>query len=71
MVTGVATGSDMTLDLNGEFQLNAFKGEEFTDGNVWIKKSHDPIFTPFNKTHYANKVICCVRNPYDTIASCF
>ena len=46
-----------------------FKGEEITDQSVWIKKSHDPKSNRNNKTHKSNKIIVCVRNPFDIIAS--
>ena len=42
MVTGVATGSDMTLEWTLDLQLSDFKGEEIVDDTVWIVKSHDP-----------------------------
>jgi hypothetical protein len=46
-----------------------FKGEEVTDESVWIKKSHDPKSNKNNKTHKSNKIVVCVRNPFDIIAS--
>jgi hypothetical protein len=70
MITGVATGADMTLELGVDIQM-MFIAEEITDSTVWIKKSHDPKMNVNNKTHYCNKILCCVRNPYDTIASFF
>ena len=71
MITGVATGSDMPMELNLDMQLISNKAEEITDSSVWIYKSHDPYLIPFNQKGKANKVICCVRNPYDIIASLF
>ena len=69
MVTGIATGSDMTLEQNIDMQLNYFKAEEITDSSVWIFKSHDPIRT-FNPVKAkSNKTIVCVRNPFDVIVS--
>jgi hypothetical protein len=44
--------------------------EEIIDSSVWIKKTHDPKWNLNNITNKSNKVVCCVRNPYDTIASC-
>lgn len=46
-----------------------FKGEEVTNESVWIKKSHEPKWNKNNKIHKCNKVIICVRNPFDVIAS--
>ena len=68
-ITGIATGSDMCLDFAVDLQLGDFKGEEITDHSVWIKKSHDPKPNRDNKVHKANKILCCVRNPFDCIAS--
>ena len=76
-ITGVVTGSEMSLEFNVDLQLMNFKGEEITDESVWIKKSHDPKFISIHdpefissvKTHKCNKIIVCVRNPYDVIAS--
>ena len=69
MITGVATGSDMAMEFNLDMQPISNKAEEITDSSVWIYKSHDPCFIPFHQKAKANKVICCVRNPYDIIAS--
>jgi len=73
-VTGIATGSDMALEFCHDLQGSHFKGEETIDASVWIKKSHDPFYTgPTSVPNKSNKVINCVRNPFDTIAStmCF
>ena len=63
----------MPLELNVDMQLNQNKAEEITDESVWMYKSHDPLPGPPGKMclAIANKVLCCVRNPFDTIASCF
>lgn len=68
-ITGVATGCEMNLDFNLDQQLSAFKGEEVTDDSVWIKKSHWPMVIPGNNICYGNKVLICVRNPYDQLVS--
>ena len=70
-VSGIATGSDMPLELNIDMQLDFFKGEEICNASVWIRKSHDPMTSPNSVVHKANKIICCVRNPYDTVVSMF
>ena len=68
-VTGIATGADMTLELGTDLQVVSFKGEEIIDSSVWIKKSHEPYTTFNNIVCKSNKVIMCVRNPYDSISS--
>jgi hypothetical protein len=69
LVTGIATGSDMSLEFCVDLQLKDFKAEEIIDSSVWIKKSHDPKWNLNNITNKCNKVICCDRNPYDVIPS--
>jgi hypothetical protein len=59
----------MTLEFNLDLQMSDFKGEEITDDRVWITKTHDPKWNEDNKIWKCNKVICCVRNPYDVIVS--
>jgi len=59
----------MALEFCVDLQLYDFLGEEITDNSVWIKKSHDPKWNEGNKIHKCNKVIVCVRNPFDTIVS--
>ena len=68
-ITGIATGSDMSIEFCVDLQMQQFKGEEITDSSVWIKKTHDPKWNDGNKTHKCNKVLCVARNPYDTITS--
>lgn len=59
----------MSVEFSADLQLSDFKAEEVTDDSVWVKKSHDPKWNLNNRMHKSNKVICCVRNPYDTLAS--
>lgn len=51
--------------------LYEFKGENITDGSVWISKTHHP--TPVFKGRVAsfNKALCCIRHPLDTLCSMF
>lgn len=68
-VLGIHTGSDMVLDQTINNQVN-MAGEEITDASVWIKKTHDPYRSPMDTViHKSNKIICIVRNPYDTLMS--
>ena len=60
----------MPMELICDQQLTEFKGEEIVDDSVWIRKSHDPLYTDA-KIMKANKILCCVRNPFDTIVSGF
>jgi hypothetical protein len=59
----------MSLEFNVDLQLSDFKAEEISDASVWIKKTHDPKPNLNNKINKCNKIICCVRNPFDIIAS--
>lgn len=59
----------MSLEFNVCLQLSDFKAEEITDSSIWIKKSHEPKPNLNNKTNKCNKILCCVRNPYDCISS--
>jgi len=68
-ITGIATGSDMTTEMTMCIQLDGFKGEEIWDDTVWIAKSHYPFPTPNIVPFEANKIICVVRNPLDTMCS--
>lgn len=70
-ITGIATGSDVSLRsiLNLTLQQIGFSGEEITDERIWICKSHYPLTLPDDQSQFAKKVICCVRNPIDVIAS--
>ena len=45
--------------------------EEICDDSVWVFKSHDPIPVMGCLRAITDKVLVCVRNPYDTIASHF
>ena len=36
---------------------------------MWIKKSHYPMTLYKDVLNKCNKIICCVRNPYDVFAS--
>ena len=71
MITGIATGSDMLLELNVDMQMGQNMAEEICDDSVWVFKSHDPIPVMGCLRAITDKVLVCVRNPYDTIASHF
>lgn len=71
LVTSLTTGSDIPVEFNIDMQMNSNKGEGICDSSVWVYKSHDPMWMPDGLMQKANKVICCVRNPYDTMASMY
>ena len=71
MITGIATGSDQCLENNIEMQIQNFKAEEIVDERVWINKTHDPMNFILVKKFDSNKIISCVRNPYDCHTSLF
>ena len=70
-ITGIQTGADMGMVMGLGFQqmFCEFLGEMHTGASVWVQKSHDPMWLPGNHINRVNKVICCVRNPFDVIAS--
>ena len=61
----------MLLEFVVDMQLNQNKGEEIADDSIWMLKSHDPLPIKQSLKIKADKVLCCVRNPFDTIASSF
>ena len=72
-ISGVATGSDMVMKFqpNIALQFCGFKGEGITDDRVWIKKSHFPQVTPFQKGFQGDYGLVCTRNPLDCMPSYF
>ena len=69
MLTGVISGSDNTLSINVNLQMQGMKGEDTYDDSVWIVKSHHPWIMPEVPQFTSNKVICIVRNPLDSCLS--
>lgn len=70
-VTGIVTGSAFTAIASCHIALinQGLKGEAYTNDHTWFIKTHHPYNTPLDLPFKASKVICCVRNPYDCIAS--
>ena len=57
---------------NITLEIQGLKAETIIDDRVWMFKTHFPLASmdqPGNEVQLANKVICCVRNPLDSIAS--
>ena len=52
-------------------QVQNFKAEEIVDESVWINKTHDPMNFILTQAFDCNKIICCVRNPFDACVSLF
>lgn len=70
-ITGIVTGSTMFHELVYHHTLFDFKGENITDDTVWISKTHYPSPVYNAKVATFNKVLCCVRQPIDTLTSLF
>lgn len=69
--SGIWTGSDGDLNyhLHDNLQFNGFTGEAINDDHTWFVKTHYPLC--LEAAFKANKVICCVRNPFDVATSMF
>lgn len=70
LITGVATGADMSMEFDIDLQQTDFKGQETVNESVWINKTHAPVCMYKPMIFNAHKIICCLRNPYDCVASC-
>ena len=68
LITGVPTGSDMTLKYAMPLQLVGCIGEAVADDTCWVVKTHDPM-RPWTTDFSTNKIIVCVRNPFDVTNS--
>lgn len=69
-ITGIYTGDHTTPTFTCDLQLelNGLAGLGLADHRAWIIKSHTPMNHNF-EDFVVNKMICCIRNPYDTIMS--
>lgn len=65
--TGISTGATVSLHTSTTLQIQGLKGEFIADDRAWIIKAHHPGNIPMNLSFVSNKVICCVRNPFDVI----
>jgi hypothetical protein len=66
-VTGISTGSSISLNTSTILQCRGQKGEAITDDRVWIVKTHHPAKNAQSLTFEAKKMICLVRNPLHVI----
>jgi hypothetical protein len=70
LIMGVVTGSEFTTRIAFPLQLQGLIGEYVVDDTVSIIKAHYPL--RFNPLDYSvNKIIVCVRNPFNVIRSNF
>ena len=70
LITGVISGSEFTTRIPFPLQLQGLLGEFVTDDHVFFVKSHFPLrFNP--KLYNVNKILACVRNPFNVIRSNF
>ncbi len=70
-ITGIATGSIYPNNYTMNFSLlsSGFKGETHTGNDIWIFKAHHPFLFSQASNPGVHKVMVCVRNPLDVIAS--
>ena len=68
MITGVPTGSEMPSYITMPLQLTGLIGENTVDDTTWIVKSHHPMRIKFDDFS-CNKLIVCVRDPFDVMRS--
>jgi len=67
--TGIATGSTGSLNTGTFLKFNGLKGQFVCDERVWITKAHHPSLQPRILNFESDKVLCVVRNPFDSILS--
>jgi len=68
-LTGITTGSDLSLLFSLPGHMAGNRGCEITDDNCWFIKSHFPMLTPQAEKFKTNKIFVIVRNPLDVIIS--
>ena len=68
-ITGIATGSSVSMHTATSLQLIGLLGEGMVDDRVWIVKAHHPFRLWQSVPFTSHKVICCVRNPLDVFPS--
>ena len=68
-ITGIATGSTISLHTSTTLQMQGFKGEYHTDRNVWVVRSHHPLYIKNSIKHPTNKTFIVVRHPLDVYPS--
>jgi len=68
-LTGVTTGSAISLHTSTSLQINGLKGEGVINDTVWVAKSHHPFNIKRADLLPVNKTFVCVRNPLDVFPS--
>lgn len=72
-ITGIHTGSNMSLILTSNFQISGMGGEDHTcaDNDIWVTKTHWPYDLPDETEFVADRALVITRNPIDVMASQF
>jgi len=74
-ISGIHTGSDMSLIITNGVQMMGMAGENHVpdDGTVWVTKSHWPSPPPpmTQRDFTMDRAIVLVRNPIDVMSSMF
>ena len=68
-MTGIPTGSTVSLHTATSLQVQGLKGEYIVDDRTWIIKAHHPMLLPGALSFNSDKIVCCVRNPLDVFQS--
>ena len=71
MITGVYTGSDMSMKITFHETMMGLLGQNLSgDSNlVWITKTHKPLDGPSSLSFNASKMFVIARNPIDVMPS--
>ena len=68
-LTGVTTGSCMSIHTSTSMQVMGMKGESHIGDNVWVVKSHHPFAVFGASTFNSTKTFISVRHPLDVFPS--
>lgn len=68
-VTGICTGSTMSIHQSTSLQIMGMYGESKRDDSVFIVKSHHPFYLKLATVYDSNKTIYVVRDPVDSLPS--
>ena len=68
-ITGVTSGSSISIHSATSLQIMGLKGESHQGDNVWMAKSHHPFFIQGATQMPTQKTFICVRHPLDVFPS--
>lgn len=68
-VTGLTTGSMISIHTSTSLQIQGLKGESHYDDITWISKSHHPFDIQLANERKVQKTFICVRHPLDVFPS--